>query len=178
MNRPSLRQDRVGVTLTEIMFALVILAVSFLPIIGVMGSSVKATTKEDAINRAMNLCQEKLNTALQFPFDFFTPNLGAVIDVPIATPGVSLTLGNETIEGVAFSSSLTVVDRPGSFLVPVRNLELGNPDVPSTWVFTNSTINYTNQVHTYTLRVSWVNKGETVARFYTLVTFRARLRES
>lgn len=166
-----------GVTLTEIMLAVVILALSFLPIIGVMGASVKATTKEDSLNRAMNLCQEKLNTSLQFPFHHFDLNLGVEISSTIATPGLTLTLGDETIEGVTYTSSLTVSDRPGSFLIPVRNLDVGNPDDPKTWTFTDTTVNYSNLVHAHKLKVAWKNKGDPNEKFYTLVTFRAKLSE-
>ncbi|HOY66343.1 MAG TPA: prepilin-type N-terminal cleavage/methylation domain-containing protein [Candidatus Ozemobacteraceae bacterium] len=171
---PAARQR--GVTLTEIMIAMFIIAISFMPIMGALGTSVKATVKEDTVVRAMNLCQEKLNTSLHFPFEFFVPNLGTPIDVPIATPGVSLTLGPETIEGVTYTSVLTVSDRPGIFRVPVRNLAVGNPADPKTWTFTNRNVAYNNLVHTYTLEVSWIDKGGTARRFYTLVTFRADLR--
>lgn len=171
------RQSTRGVTLTEIMLAIFILALSFLPIIGVMGSSVKATTKEDSLNRAMNLCQEKLNTSLQFPFHHFDLNLGVEITNQVATPGLTLNLGDEIIEGVKFTSALTVTDRPGSFTIPVRDLSTGNPDDPTTWTFAESTIDYSNLVHSHKLKVSWTNKGETTSRFYTLVTFRAKLSE-
>ncbi|HEY9068899.1 MAG TPA: prepilin-type N-terminal cleavage/methylation domain-containing protein [Candidatus Ozemobacteraceae bacterium] len=167
---------RRGVTLTEIMIAMFIIAISFMPIMGALGTSVKATVKEDTVVRAMNLCQEKLNTSLQFPFAFFVPFLGTPIDAPIATPGISLPLGPETIEGVTYTSVLTVTDRPGTFRVPVRNLDVGNPADPKTWTFTNRNIAYNGLVHTYSLTVSWINKGETEPRFYTLVTFRADLR--
>ncbi|HNW34797.1 MAG TPA: prepilin-type N-terminal cleavage/methylation domain-containing protein [Candidatus Ozemobacteraceae bacterium] len=174
MAHPRLRTPS-GVTLMEVMVAVVIVAVSFLPIIGVLGTSMKATGNEDSINRAMNLCQEKLNSSLQFPFDFFTLHLGAPIDTPISAPGASLILGTEAIEGVTYTSTLTVADRPGSFRVPVRDLTRGNPDDPKTWTFSTTVVNYTNLVHTYTLRVSWKNRGEQESRFYTLTTFRAKL---
>jgi len=174
---PTVCKTSRGVTLTEVMLAVVILAVSFLPIIGVMGASVKATTTEDSLNRAMNLCQEKLNTSLQFPFHHFDLNLGAEITATVATPGLTLTLGNETIEGVTYTSALTVSDRPGSFTVPVRDLAVGDPDTPSTWSFVDTTIYYANLVHSHTLKVSWKNKGDPNEKFYTLVTFRAKLSE-
>jgi len=57
-----------GMTLTEVMLAMALLASAFIPIIGVMGTSIKATDKDDRTIKAVNLCQEKLNRALQFPF--------------------------------------------------------------------------------------------------------------
>lgn len=172
-----------GVTLTEIMIGMFILALSFLPVIGVMSSSVKSTGKEDDLNRAMNLCQEKLNTAMQFPFDFFVPYLGSEIDngvlaTPTANPIVSLQLGGETINGVVFTSTLTVTDRPDEFNVPVLKLETAEPDDVSTWEFVNKKVFYSNLVHIYALKVSWRSKGEQTDRFYTLSTFRANLREN
>lgn len=166
-----------GVTLMEVMLAVVILALSFIPIIGVMGASVKATGKEDSLNRAMNLCQEKLNTSLQFTFHHFDLNPGTEINSTMSSGSLVLKLGSETIEGVTYTSSLTVTDRPGSFLVPVRNLGVGNQNDPKTWTFTDKTVKYANLVHAHKVKVSWVSKGDDTARFYTLVTFRAKLTE-
>ena len=164
---------------------MLIIALSFLPIIGVMSGSVKSTGKEDDLNRAMNLCQEKLNTALQFPFDFFLPNLGVELNnttlaTPTVNPIISLALGDEVINGITFTSSLTVTDRPGSFTVPLLDLDTANPNDTSTWDFgaNPQEIPYTNLVNTYTMKVSWRSKGEQTVRFYTLTTFRAKLKEN
>jgi hypothetical protein len=165
-----------GMALSEIMVAVFILALAFIPIIGVMGSSIRATGKEDSVNRAMNLCQEKLNTSLQFPFDFFTPHLNKDIDIAINSPGVTMELGEETIQGIKYTSILRVSDRPGTFNVPVRDLTLGNPDKPETWQFSNVAVPYSNLVYSHTLTVTWLNKGEKTPKSYALVTFRAKLR--
>ena len=166
-----------GVTLMEVMLAVVILALSFIPIIGVMGASVKATGKEDSLNRAMNLCQEKLNTSLQFPFHHFDLNLDTEINSTMSAGSLVLTLGSETIEGVTYTSSLTVTDRTGSFLVPVRDLSKGDQDDPKTWTFNDQTVKYDNLVHAHKVKVSGVGKGGDKELFYTLVTFRAKLTE-
>ena len=49
-----------GMTLTEVMLAMALLASAFIPIIGVMGTSIKATDKDDRTIKAVNLCREKL----------------------------------------------------------------------------------------------------------------------
>lgn len=166
-----------GMTLTEIMIAALVIAIAFMPIIGVMGTSIKATAKDDAIIRGMNLCQEKLNTALRFPFDFFRGNLGAEItDTTFNNDGLELDLSDQTINGIAFRIVLVVSDRPGQFTVPERNLATGESNDPSTWSFTEATVNYANLVNRYRMTVFWRESGANTEQFYSLVSFKADLR--
>lgn len=66
-----LKNIPVEMTLTRLMLAMALLASAFIPIMGVMGTSMKATDKDDRTIRAVNICQEKMNRALQFPFWHF-----------------------------------------------------------------------------------------------------------
>lgn len=65
--RPQRRGSR-GISLVELVLAVTILAVSFLPVIGVMGTSIKATAKDELVVKAIHLAQTRMNVALQFPF--------------------------------------------------------------------------------------------------------------
>ena len=166
-----------GMTLTEIMIAALVIAIAFMPIIGVMGTSVKATAKDDAIIRGMNLCQEKLNTTLRFPFNYFRGNLGAEITEAIFNhDGLELDLRDQTINGIQYRTVLIVDDRPGQFTVPERDLNTGDSNNPSTWSFDQTTVNYSDLVNRYRMTVFWRESGADEEQFYSLVSFRANLR--
>lgn len=172
-----------GINLTEIMIAMFIVAVSFLPVIGTLGTSIKATGKEDDLNRAMNLCQSKLNTALTLPFDYFATNellgVGEIGSTISPGSGEDLMLGSEMINGVTFRSTLQVTAPVGSFTVPELNFDATDYDDEdhSTWSFVPKQVSYEGLVHLYVMKVHWISKGETQERFYTLATYRAKLRE-
>lgn len=166
-----------GVTLTEILLAVFIMAMAFIPIVGVMGTSMRFTMKENSTITAMNIAQDKLDTALNFEFDFFDANNhldSGWITTNLQSGNLELALATQTIAGVDYFSQLKVEDRPGSFTVPVRSFD----DIHdmSTWKFATSTIDYTGLVHRYTLKVKWKDRGEDSEKFYRLVTFRAKLR--
>lgn len=166
-----------GFNLSEIMIAILVIAVAFLPTIGVLGTSIRATSKDDSVIRAMNLCQEKLDTALKFPFSFFNANLGLNLTDTTQTEGtLSLPLTQEVIKGVTYRYILRVEDRPGSFSVMEKNLDTSGEE-PGTWKFnTSANIGYDNIFHRYRMTVFWTPQGDNIERSYSLVTFRADLR--
>ncbi len=172
-----------GMTLTEVMLAMALLASAFIPIIGVMGTSIKATEKDDRTIRAVNLCQEKLNRALQFDFE----------DMPVGTYGgttkkvlksvdktnaIVLNLGPETIDEVEISSRLDVTDVPGTFRVHTYDAfaKGNNPKAPANWGWKLKDIPYANLFHKYVLTVTWKDKGSAANKFYTLASYKAKIR--
>ena len=170
-------------TLTEVMLAMALLASAFIPIIGVMGTSIKATDKDDRTIKAVNLCQEKLNRALQFPFEALAPGTygGAVTKKLKSDPAagaIALDLGPETIDGVNFTSQLTITDRPGSFLVWTYDAfaKGNNLNNPANWGWVKRNLPYANLYHSYVMRVTWQDKGVNTNKFYTLASFKAKIR--
>lgn len=170
-------------TLTEVMLAMALLASAFIPIIGVMGTSIKATDKDDRTIKAVNLCQEKLNRALQFPFEALaTGNYGGaaakVLTTNAAAGAISLTLGPETIDGVNFTSQLTITDRPGTFRVWTYDAfaKGKNMNNPANWGWADRKLPYANLFHSYVVRVTWQDKGSNTNKFYTLASFKAKIR--
>lgn len=180
---------RAGLSLIEIMLAMAILASAFIPIIGVMGTAAKATDKDNRTIKAMELCQDKLNKALQFPFD--GPVLGNTLNPrggkrtfgtaseTIKSGQISLHLGpGELIDGIPFDSTLVSEDIAATFSVPVYDaFEKGehstNPDL---WGWTDKKIGYTRVFSKYTVTVKWQDAGNNREKYYTLVSFKAKTR--
>lgn len=171
-----------GMTLTEIMLAMALLASAFIPIIGVMGTSIKATDKDDRIIKAVNLCQEKLNQALQLPFEAIAPGTyGGATAEKLPKTGAStiiLNVGPETLDGVQITSQLDVVDVPGSFMVPTYDpfARGENPNTPANWGWSTQNINYSGMYHKYTMTITWKDKGGKTDKFYTLASHKAKIR--
>lgn len=184
-----LKKHSRGMTLTEIMLAMALLASAFIPIMGVMGTSMKATDKDDRTIRAVNICQEKMNRALQFPFGILEPpakqsiTYGGVASITIksdATTGsaIALQLGPEEVNGVEISSELVVADVPGNFLVPTYDdvAKLNNEADPTAWGWSEQVLPYEGLYYKYTLTVKWKDKGSNVEKFYTLASNKAKVR--
>ena len=182
-------------TLNEVMLAVVIIAVTFIPIVGVLTSSFKTTEKDDHIIKAMQLCQEKLGTAVQFPFSHFDAGTYNTTQTTTGDPNdpnnkpLTLILGPETdafLSRVNFSSTLVVEEPAMSFNnVPVFDFtQLGDAPnyttaCPAECV-TRVSRDITHMVKRYTVTVTW-NEKETNAttgnsRFYTLSTLKVDVR--
>lgn len=174
---------RKGMTLSEIMLAVSILAIAFIPIIGVISSSLKATEKDDNRIKAMLLCQEKLGVALQFPFEFFTPVFSPYNDSyesPNANGKLTLVLGSETIKHVTYTSTLTVASETVTFAVPVVDFTqkpFDSLEDPNGWI-KREDITVHDMVKRYTVTVTWRDPGDNPAsdpKFYTLSVLKANI---
>lgn len=173
-----------GVTLIEIMLAMVILAMAFIPIMGVMGTSVKATDKDNRTIKAIEMCQKKLNKALQFPFKSqLTPpvggsfTFGGVASETKKAGNIFLQLGpNTTEDGFKFITTLTTEDIGVNFHVPVYDplAKEQNPNNPAMWGWgtADQVIPYTGVFTKYTMKIQWKDAGNN--KFYTLVSFKAK----
>ncbi len=181
-----------GFNLTEIMLAMTILAAAFIPIIGVMGNSVKITDKDNRTILAVNLCQQKLNKALQFPFGELEPAPGGTRSYGLASqtlrtkdPNSNLSLlltpkeELEGLPGVFFSATLKVEDIPIGFTVPTYDTfeKAKFPNTPGNWKFVTLTKNLSGVFSKYTVSVSWNDAGRNEVKNYTLVSFKARTRQ-
>ena len=141
----------------------------------------------------MQLCQEKLGTAVQFPFSHFAPGTYNSTQTTTGDPNdpnnkpLSLVLGAETDEflrKVNFSSTLVVEMPAMSFNnVPVfdfsrlgENPNFGND--PNAFV-THTSRDITGMVKRYTVTVTWEEKEKNAtgnSRFYTLSTLKVDVR--
>lgn len=168
---------RSALTLSEIAIAMLVITVAFFPIIAVMSNSMKATAKDGSIIVAMNLCQEKLNMALQFPFGHSEFTEGADLKGTYTKGTLELKLGNEDKDGIIYTSTLVISDRIGNFTVPIRKLTGNFDDDPSEWDWETDAaeIAYEGLVHRYRMTVTWKDRGENRVKNYTLVTFKADL---
>jgi len=179
-----------GMTLTEIMLAMALLASAFIPIMGVLGTSMKATDKDDRTIKAVNICIEKMNRALQFPFGVLEPvppattrTIGGVasqtVFSDVTTNAIALHLGPDTISGMPVTSELIIQDLPGVFMVPTFDdtAKLDNPNNPALWNWTAPQAQAYSGVHyKYTLTVRWRDKGSEEEKFYTLTSSKAKVR--
>ncbi len=182
-----------GITLTEILLGVVILAVSFLPIIGVMGSSIKGTQKDEEIVKAVHLAQTSLNTALQFPFNQlieirfpsspgptwnFTSTTAATVTTTLGD--MVFSYGQKPLGKTTYNVALRITDVGPTFRVPTydpasKALNLLNP---SAWNWqTRTTAQIFGVYHRYELTVTWKDAGNAQDRFYRLVSFKAKLAE-
>ncbi len=187
---------RRAMSLTEIILAMALLATAFIPIIGVMGTSIKATDKDDRTIKAVNLCQEKLNQALQFPFGILEPaanqsksygssaleTLKSSSDANgiILRVGPDSILDPETGNKFEFKAELTVTDRPGSFKVPMYDPfeKANNSGDPSKWGWSEQDKAYEGMIYEYSMKITWQDKGEDREKFYTLSTFKSKVRDT
>ena len=120
-----------GITLTEILIALLILATAFIPIIGVMSGGIKGTQKDETVLKAVQLSQQALSTALQIPFNDLVANKGAgggpwtfgTADSTFdyATGSLNLRLGKVTVGNIDHTLTLTIDDVPFVFTLDTHD---------------------------------------------------------
>lgn len=189
-NFMSKNQKKSGITLTEIMMAMALLATAFIPIIGIMGSSVRVTDKDERTIKVVNLCQEKMNQALQFPFGILegpansTKTYGnaslEILDSSAEANKIVLRVGPDSINGFNFKAVLEVADRPGSFLVPMYDpfAKAANPNDPTSWGWSDEIKPYSGMYYQYTMTITWKDKGSNnVEKSYTLSSFKSKVRQ-
>lgn len=171
---------RKAVTLVEILLAMVLMAGAFLPIMAMMSTSIKATEKDENTQRAVRLCQEKLNMALQMPFNTFTSS-----DSPQSGTkkgDIELKLGTETFDGISYTSTLIVKNEPINFVIPTvdwaSRYDENYKNDPSKWGFSEVTRLVTDKVKRYTLKVTWQDRGlKQNEKYYTLSALKADVRD-
>lgn len=183
-----------AVTMMEILIATFVLAVAFIPIIGVMGTGISATKKDEVILKAVQLGNSTMNTVMQLPFNDLVENRGeGGVGVgswtfggdpgsfEYATGSVVLSLGEVTgPPGIgSYSVTLQVRDREVAFNLWLHdpNARAAAEDNPALWGWVSATQPMSGArrglFHEYLLSVSWVNGGQ--ERVYRLVSYKANL---
>jgi Tfp pilus assembly protein PilV len=170
-----------AVTLVEILLAVVLMAGAFLPIMGLMTSSIKVTEQDENTQRAVMLCQEKLNAVLQMPFDKFSVNSKPIVSGTYNNNEIVASFGAQIIDGVTYTSSLLVEQYNVSFNVPTcdftRKGDSRYKNDPSQWGFNVIQCDASDKVKRFTVTVNWQDKGKDNQKFYTLSSLKADIRE-
>ncbi|OGK09027.1 MAG: hypothetical protein A2W80_06765 [Candidatus Riflebacteria bacterium GWC2_50_8] len=162
-----------GFTLTEIIFSVLILAGTMIPIAAMMGQGFEGTRRDQRQIVAIQLCQARLNQALAVPFDDLVSSTAS-----IASGGqVILPLGDVEQENFTFNVSLRVVDRGVTYSYLPVDVNVANyaVDDPTTWVFgTAETLTINADVAKIaTIVVSWMERG--TQQNVEMSTFKANL---
>ncbi|MBF0408596.1 MAG: hypothetical protein HQM10_14700 [Candidatus Riflebacteria bacterium] len=183
--------DKQAVTLMEILLAVAILAISFIPIIATMGTSIKATQRDETIVKAIHLAQTRMNTALQFPFYEIASYPGGGGNGPwnltAATTGLpykntshtgdlTLDLSNVTMGQTTFTTSLRIENVPVKFRVKTYDpiLRRANPTNPNNWGWTAYTSpNMSTIFQKYLLVVRWTDSNGN-PKFYSVAAYKAK----
>ncbi len=180
-----------GFTLTEIVLAVGLLALAFLPIIGVMGASVEGTQKDEEIITAVHLAQTLLNTALQFPFNELPTKAGGAgptwtfggataFTYKSSVGNLTLNLGPLTVGRLNCTAELQITDLPVQFRVPLYTpaMKASDSTDPTKWGWSGSLnlpkVQLPNHYHRYLVIVRWADPRRG-PRFYSLASFKARL---
>lgn len=175
-----------GFTLTEIMLACVLMAFAFLPIMGVMSSSIKATEKDEATQKAVSLCQEKLNMCLQMPFEDMVlgthgGDTAKSLSSKNTTNQLVLRLGPEKFDNITYKSQLVVSKQSVTFSVPTCDFALKgeekNKNNPDAWGWTYPSYTFDDMVKRYTVTVTWRDQGSKTDKTYTLSSLKADIRK-
>ena len=172
-----------GMTLSEILLAVIIMAAAFLPVIGVLSSSMNATEKDENTIRGISLCQEKINAIIQFPYDKVpTGNYSDHEFVSENTDGTTrVKFGTEIIGGVEYISKMNVASETVIFKVPTCDFEKKgeNENEPDKWDFSDEVYTVDNMVKRYNVTVYWHDSGKSGGNMksYTLSTLKADIRK-
>lgn len=182
-------KSKKAVTLVEILLACVLMAGAFLPIMGLLTSSIRITEQDENTQRAVMLCQEKMNMALQMPFDKFKVTKKTTFPADTYESNeVTLVLGEQKFDGIKYTSTLTVEPYEVTFVVPTCKFADKGKDVliaeknktkpvPKNWGWQNVSHKITNKVLRYTVRVEWKDVGKDAVKEYILSSLKADVRE-
>ncbi|NLM17535.1 MAG: hypothetical protein GX221_07445 [Candidatus Riflebacteria bacterium] len=185
-------------TLNEIMVAVVVMALVFLPTMVAIMSGLKATDKDGGRVVAMQLCQQKLDQALSLPYSDVIATVGNSDSLTLSSGGAGVTsvfnfgdndldLSSVEVGGIIFNFSLTLTKRSHTF--SVHEVDYGETpgEVTATkpplaqWVISGPVdIEVKDRLLRYRMRVFWRDKRrESIAdspeHFYELVTFKSDL---
>lgn len=183
---------RSGVTLTELMIAMVILALAFIPIIGSLGSSLAVTEKDDRAIRAMQLTQSALAAAIQFPFAALPTFAGGGPgpwqiggDVPpLSYPGypgpneLVMTVGRIATPKVTYQLQLLIEDVPVTFNFKTYNVASKDkyPTTPSSWGWADRSFTAQRVHHRYTMTARWTEPNGR-EKFCSLTSYKSDLKD-
>ena len=159
--------------MTEIIFSVLILAGTMIPIAAMMGQGFEGTRRDQRQITAIQLCQARLNQTLAVPFDDLVSSTAS-----IASGGVViLPLGDVMQDNISYNVSLNVVERGVAYsYMPVDvNADDYKVDDPTTWDFEapqTLTIN-SDVAKIATIVVRWQERN--TVQTVELSTFKANL---
>jgi len=159
--------------LTEIIFSVLILAGTMIPIAAMMGQGFEGTKRDQRQIVAIQLCQARLNQALSVPFDAL---VSSAANITVSGETI-LPLGDVELEGFTFNVSLNVVERAVSY--SYREVDVNDSnyavDNPATWIFGPEELLTipANVAKVATIVVSWTERG--TPQTVEMSTFKANL---
>jgi len=136
------KNPRAGITLPELLIAFSILAMTLLPISGLIGFGHKGTSKDFRMVQAIELLIERMNQMNAVPFKQLNTLITTGTTVRLTNtifPGTNLEvqLGPIDKNGINFNVSATLIKFPVTFTYrPINFSDLSyNVDRPETWRF-------------------------------------------
>lgn len=181
-----------GITLLELMIAMFILAIAFIPVIASLGSSLSGTEKDDRSITGLQLAQSALAAAIQFPFSDLPTfagggtgpwEIGGDVD-PIqypSSPGANemvMRVGRIKVFKTTYKLLLTIEDVPLTLHFRTYDITKKDkfPTTPSGWGWTDSSFAVQQVHHRYTMAATWTEPdGKT--KFCSLVSYKSDLKE-
>ncbi len=185
-----------GITLPEIMIAFLILAMSMLPISGLIGFGHKGTQKDFRTVQAIELLVEKMNQVVAVPFKGLEANnltgtppsvtLNAA-NATISSGGVVLVQLGDIVKGsTTFRSSATLIKHPVTFTY--RPINFSNPaytfDPPNFWIFDaekpdtyDGSVNYPYKVMKVIVKIDWIEPQVNKPRSVEAMSFAVDLED-
>ncbi len=186
-HRPG-RDRQSGITLLEIMFAVIILAAAMIPIASMIGFGFKGTMKDYRNIVALQLLESTLNQVQSAEYDAIPDGNHTTTLVLIATDtNARIPLGNIASGGYTFNVSLNVAaqDVTFSYQSVLYNQPGFNENNPATWQFSGvQTVSYNQASGLFARRVRRVEaivnwtEPNTAPRTVRAVTFKVRMRQS
>lgn len=178
-----------GITLLEIMFAVIILATAMIPIASMIGFGFKGTMKDYRNIVALQLLESTLNQVMAANYDVIPEG---TLTTPVILDGsdanARIPLGAIATGGYTFNVSLNVTPQTVTFTY--QSIRFDAPGFiasnPATWQFTgDQTVTYNQASGLFARRVrrvegiiNWTEPNASMPRTVRAVTFKVRMRQS
>lgn len=182
------RRSYRGITLLEIMFALIILATAMIPIASMIGFGFKGTMKDFRNIVALQLLESTMNQVHSAAYDSLPEGTHTVPLLLVATDtNARIPLGAIASGGYTFNVSLNIVAQDVTFAFQAVRYDAPGfvASNPATWQFTgNQTISFNQASGLFARRVRRVEavvnwtEPNAVARTIRAVTLKVRMRQS
>lgn len=181
-----MRVKRAGVTLLEILLATCVLALTMIPIAGLIGVGFRSSSKDFRTVIALQLLESTLNQVLTADYEKIPTGSDIKKTIDLGS-GNSIILGTIASQGISFSMTLNVEEINTSFdYKPVLVENSGFiATSPSTWsfggatslVFDNSSNLQRRRVKKVEAVTSWLEQPQALTKTIKMISYLAQLKE-
>jgi len=188
MNENARSARKSGITLLEIMFAVIILATAMIPIASMIGFGFRGTMKDYRNIVALQLLESTLNQVQSAAYDTIPEGTHTTTLSLVATDtNARIPLGTIASGGYTFNVSLNVTGENVTFSYQSVQYNLAgfDEDNPATWQFSGvQTVSYNQASGLFARRVRRVvaivdwTEPNAAPRTVRAVTFKVRMRQS